>query len=60
METFTRAEEEVDTEYFSTEMKRPCEESDTDVEVDLEKNGDLWESPKPKRADTQTSLKALF
>lgn len=41
METFTRAEEEVDTEYFSTEMKRPCEESDTDVEVDLEKNGDL-------------------
>jgi len=37
METFTRAEAEIDTEYTS-EMKQPCEGSDTDIEVDLEKN----------------------
>jgi len=47
METFTRAEEEIDTEYTS-EMKQPCEGSDTDVEVDLEKNETLWESPNPE------------
>jgi len=40
METFTRAEEEIDTEYTS-EMKQPCEGSDADVEVDLEKNETL-------------------
>lgn len=47
METFTRAEEEIDTEYTS-EMKQPCEGSDTDVEVDLEKNEALWESSNPE------------
>ncbi|KAF5356865.1 hypothetical protein D9756_006443 [Leucocoprinus leucothites] len=41
METFTRAEEGMDIEYFGAEMKRPREGSDTDVEVDLEKKGAL-------------------
>ncbi|KAJ3572301.1 hypothetical protein NP233_g3183 [Leucocoprinus birnbaumii] len=37
METFTRAEEGMDVEYFGAELKRPREGSETDVEVDLEK-----------------------
>ncbi|KXN86499.1 hypothetical protein AN958_09971 [Leucoagaricus sp. SymC.cos] len=41
METFTRAEEGMDAEFFGAEVKRTREGSDTDVEVDLEKKGAL-------------------
>lgn len=41
METFTRAEEVVDPEYFASEAQKHRDGSDTDIEVDMEKGKEL-------------------